>query len=487
MDSDEPPVVVVGGGIAGVTFAETFATLCPTIKVELISATALLKVASNLVQSGTALEEFDVTEQHFTQFADAHKSVSVTLDRVVALNASGHELQLSSGSRKRYSKLVICSGARPHLITGSADYVIGIRDTESVKDLRRRLADARRVIVVGNGGIATELMYELDKCEVIWVIKDKSIGSTFFDAAAAQFFTSKLDQTRDRSDVYQPSKRLKYVVDESGTSGDELGSALGPDWVSKLNLEGSKSGDKKVKVEYDVEVVTVYNKIELPEEKQTRLCEEFDHESAIDWPAFVELTNGKVYGCDFIVSATGVSPNSELFADGNKLDLAEDLGICVNNRMETSEADVYAAGDVCFANWPHAHHWIQMRLWTQARQMGAYAAYCLASTFIDLDPLFHFNFEVFAHVTKFFGYKVILLGLFNGQKMGNKYEVLYRITDNAEYVKVLLKDGFMRGAVLIGETDLEETFEHLIHNQLDLTRYGEDLLNPTVDIEDYFD
>ncbi len=45
----------------------------------------------------------------------------------------------------------------------------------------------------------------------------------------------------------------------------------------------------------------------------------------------------------------------------------------------------------------------------------------------------------------------------------------------------------MQGAVLIGETDLEETFENLILNQMDLSHYGADLLDPNIDIEDYFD
>ena len=35
----------------------------------------------------------------------------------------------------------------------------------------------------------------------------------------------------------------------------------------------------------------------------------------IEWPMYVELTNGHVYGCDFIVSATGVSPNTRPFTD----------------------------------------------------------------------------------------------------------------------------------------------------------------------------
>lgn len=56
-----------------------------------------------------------------------------------------------------------------------------------------------------------------------------------------------------------------------------------------------------------------------------------------------------------------------------------------------------------------------------------------------------------------------------------------------EYVKTVMRDGRMQGAILIGETDLEETFENLILNQTDLSRYGEELLDPNIDIEDYFD
>jgi len=81
-----------------------------------------------------------------------------------------------------------------------------------------------------------------------------------------------------------------------------------------------------------------------------------------------------------------------------------------------------------------------------------------------------------------------LLGLFNGQGLDvNDFEVLLRVTKNKEYVKVILKQGRMQGAILVGETDLEETFENLILNQMDLSIYGEDLLDPNIDIEDYFD
>ena len=38
-------------------------------------------------------------------------------------------------------------------------------------------------------------------------------------------------------------------------------------------------------------------------------------------------------------------------------------------------------------------------------------------------------------------------------------KVYIRCLPGKEYVKVTLRDGRMQGAVLIGETDLEETFE----------------------------
>ena len=43
------------------------------------------------------------------------------------------------------------------------------------------------------------------------------------------------------------------------------------------------------------------------------------------------------------------------------------------------------------------------------------------------------------------------------------------------------------GIVILQLFSLQETFENLILNQLDLSRFGESLLDPSVDIEDYFD
>lgn len=46
--------------------------------------------------------------------------------------------------------------------------------------------------------------------------------------------------------------------------------------------------------------------------------------------------------------------------EGPPFDLAPDGGIKVNEHMETSLTDIYAAGDVCAVSWQTPLHWFQV-------------------------------------------------------------------------------------------------------------------------------
>ncbi|XP_038833653.1 pyridine nucleotide-disulfide oxidoreductase domain-containing protein 1 [Salvelinus namaycush] len=489
--------VVVGGGIAGVTCAEQLASQFPSADVALLTAAPLIKAVCNFKQVSKTLEEFDVEERPSSVLEEKYPNLRVIQSAVKALHAQQHTLQTVDGLEIHYEKLCICSGGRPKLLTQDNPYVLGIRDTDSAQEFQKRLSKAKRIVVVGNGGIALELVYEVEGCEVIWAVKDKAIGNTFFDAGAAQFLIPSLDT--DKPERAVTCKRARYTIEGPaatqglavGGGGDrqgqrrgleEPGSALGPDWHEGISLRGAEEVSHRVSVEYQSEVKQIYTHQDFllsPLASQTP--------DTGSWPVYAQLTNGKTFGCDFIVSATGVVPNTEPFLHGNSFALAEDSGLKVDDHMMTSEPDIYAAGDVCTAGWEPSHLWQQMRLWTQARQMGWYAGRCMAADVLSETIELDFCFELFSHITKFFNYKVVLLGKFNGQGLGLNQELLVRCTKGHEYVKVVLSGGRMLGAVLIGETDLEETFENLILNQMDLTPYGEELLNPNIDIEDYFD
>lgn len=477
--------VVIGGGIAGVTCAETLSSLCPDEEILLITASKLIKAVTNYQKVSRTLEQFDVEERHMSTMETGCPNVKVIHKAMTSLDTDKHTLTMDDGSVIQYELFCICTGGRPKVIAKENPYVIGIRDTESVKEFQKKLREARRILVVGNGGIATELVYEVEGCEVIWAIKHKSITNTFLDPGAAAFCLPQLNMEKTGTD--KPLKRRKYTTeDEVHKPHGHTGSALGPDWATDLEMTGAHQGIHCVHVEYQVEVSRILTREEFlscgkPETSQPILSYE-----NTDWPVYVELTNGAIYGCDFVVSATGVDPNTLPFKNNN-FDIAEDGGIKVNDKMQTSIPDVYAAGDICSASWEQAPHWVQMRLWSQARQMGAYAARCMVAHVQHEDVQLDICFEIFAHVTKFFNYKIILLGKFNAQGLGSDHEILLRVTKGQEYVKVILQDGRMQGAVLIGETDLEETFENLILNQTDLTPFKDHLLDPNIDIEDFFD
>uniref|UniRef100_A0A3B5MFK4 Pyridine nucleotide-disulfide oxidoreductase domain-containing protein 1 n=1 Tax=Xiphophorus couchianus TaxID=32473 RepID=A0A3B5MFK4_9TELE len=471
--------VVVGGGIAGVTCVEQLSSQFPSEAVALVTAGPHIKAVTNYKQVSRRLEEFDVEEKPSSVLEEKYPNLTIIHSAVKSLRTRTHCVETADGRVFGYEKLCICSGARPKLLTQENPHVLGIRDTDSAQEFQKRLAKAKRIVVVGNGGIALELVYEVRRCEVIWAVKDKAIGNTFFDAGAAQFLIPSLEA--DKEQAAAPCKRQRFTTEEPAP--DASGSALGPDWHRGIELRGAEQGSRRVSVEYQCEVEHIFTLEEfLVSSKQTP-----KPDTAGSWPVYVQLTNGETFGCDFVVSATGVVPNTEPFLHGNNFSLADDGGLRVDDHMMTSETDVYAAGDACSACWEHSPLWQQMRLWTQARQMGWYAGRCMAADVlsepIDLD----FCFELFSHVTKFFNYKVVLLGKFNAQGLGSDHELLVRCTKGREYVKVVLSGGRMVGAVLIGETDLEETFENLILNRMDLTAYGEELLNPDIDIEDYFD
>ncbi|CAF0943950.1 unnamed protein product [Didymodactylos carnosus] len=481
--------VVIGGGISGVTCVETLATFAPEATILLLTGSPLIKAITHYVKLSKFLEEFDISEKPFSYLAEQHSNLTLLNKIVDHLDTDKHTLICTDDTIIKYDKLCICAGAHPKLICDSNPFVLGIRDTETVDSFQKKLLSAKQIVIVGNGGIATELVYEVENCSVIWAVRDEHISTTFFDEAAACFFLDKIQQKKNNQEEKLNEKRTKYETVEITNKPIKMtssisGGALGPDWAVNRTMKGLGQKTRQIHIEYKVEVKSVLTPDEL---ERRQLISENMFSEHNNWPVYVELTNGKIFGCDLIVSATGVVPNTDMFVKSAPFVIGQDGGLEVDEFMRTSVKDVYAAGDVCTAGWKHAEHWFQMRLWSQARQMGHYAAKCMLAHMSNDDNIsMDFCFELFAHVTKFFNMKVVLLGKYHENDM-KKYDNLIRVTPGEEYIRVTLKDGRVHGCVFIGDTEMEETFENLILNQMDVSAYGESLLDPDIDIADYFD
>ncbi|KAI0986290.1 hypothetical protein GJ496_000082, partial [Pomphorhynchus laevis] len=430
-----------------------------------------------------SLEYFDVSEQPFASLQDKYNSVTVINNTVTKLNPETKQVECEDGVSYYYKlKLCICSGGRPKLIDNSNEHVLGLRDTDSASCLSDKLKNAKKVAVVGNGGIAMELAYEIRNCSVVWIIRENFVNHVFFDAASAKFIMSEFD----RKSTVRERKKLKYKVEGQNRSSSIQGGALGPDWITGIELMGSEQ-KRSLCIETECEIERILSLDEIIKSKQNNIITE-------NWPCYLQLTNKKIIGCDFIISATGVLPNYEPFAKiPSKIEVyvGENGGIIVDGEMRTGELDVYAAGDVCLTKFQSIEQsdWFQMRLWPQAKQMGYHAATCMLihSERQDEKVSLPFCFEVFQHCTYFCGFKVILLGRFNSQNL-DKYELMYRYTEGLEFIKLVIVDGKIRGAVIIGDLEMAETIENLMLSRIDVSPYGDDLLDSElVDLVDYFD
>ncbi|VDO38616.1 unnamed protein product [Haemonchus placei] len=403
--------VIVGGGIAGVScLRQLLVSLHSSDNIILISASKRVKTVSQWRMVGQYTEQFDVNEDEMV--SDDPRLLFIQAE-VVGWNYKTKELFLSDRSDSvKYDRLCIATGALP-CTPFLNDKVLTIRDTESAELLQHRLEGAKQVAVVGNGGIATEVVFELKGVNVTWIIRDDSISSVFFNPSIAEFFKERVEVGRQEgAKTAGVLRRPRYCLDECGeqkTARKVAGCALGPDWISSLSFKD---------------------------------CSELQ-----------------------------ISP-----VDG---------GIIVDDAMRTPIPGVYACGDVCSVSWSTpSENWKQMRLWTQARQMGDY---CARSMMSNGDVEKDFCFELFTHTTSFFGYKVVFLGDFKAERQPEGWYTIERVIEDDQFVQCIMFNHRVVGAVLVGETDLEETMENLILNKTDLERIEENFLDPQIDIEDYFD
>ena len=300
------------------------------------------------------------------------------------------------------------------------------------------------------------------------------IGDAFFDAEVGNYMLEELLSLREcmtSSHASGQCLETGQILSSADRNEKIMGASVGPRWVPDLKHDHASKGS--LKIEFGCEVCSI-------EEVQGRVN--------------VSLSSGTNLMVDLVVSAIGVDPAPNLhWLPKDKFQRAEDGGLLVDSRQETTQAGVFSAGDACTVSNQSRDAWFQMRLWSQAHAMGIYAAHCMLG--VEEDMASDMAFEMFSHVTYFLGKRVILLGLYNGQGLDTVQEDRIRLYSRVSedtcgdktFVRVILVDGRVRGAVCIGDTGLEETLENLILDGLNVSQFGAELLDPDANIDDIFD
>jgi NADPH-dependent 2,4-dienoyl-CoA reductase/sulfur reductase-like enzyme len=209
----------------------------------------------------------------------------------------------------------------------------------------------------------------------------------------------------------------------------------------------------------------------------------------------VRTKQGARIVCEMVIIAIGIEPNLELAKQSN-IDCGR--GVKVNDLMRTSDAAIYAAGDIVETTDPHTGRVRLLGQWYPAIQQARAAAYAMmgildiqhpfnASTFYNATFLYQMDFAC-AGLTGFAGLKNVsnfktVSGLTNvgdgpAQSTGSAqgtipialaqgYQEIVADPEPRMYRKVILKDGIAVGMLALGDRsgtmEIKRAIDHRVN------------------------
>lgn len=159
-------------------------------------------------------------------------------------------------------------------------------------------------------------------------------------------------------------------------------------------------------------------------------------------PSGVQLENGTFVNGQMVIISAGVKPNAQLAVDAG---LKADRWIHVNDKMETSEKDIYACGDVASCNG------VSIGIWSQGLEMGKVAGANAAGDECQYKGVTPSN------AYHGMGTELFAIGD-NGKKADEHYKSL-ELFDSAKgvYKKLYFHNNRFAGGILIGDTTKSAT------------------------------
>lgn len=189
----------------------------------------------------------------------------------------------------------------------------------------------------------------------------------------------------------------------------------------------------------------------------------------------VNLDNGETLKADVVISATGVKSNIQ-FLDGSGIET--DQGILVNDHLQSSVADVYAAGDVCQGRDFSTGEYTVQAIQPTAADHGRIAAMNMAGR--DLRHQGSVNMNVLDTM----GLISSSYGLWMGVDGGDSAEL--SDPDRYRYISLQFQDDVLVGAQALGLTEHVGVLRGLIQTKLPLGKWKRHLMkDPTRFMEAY--
>lgn len=180
----------------------------------------------------------------------------------------------------------------------------------------------------------------------------------------------------------------------------------------------------------------------------------------------VVLKDGKKLPCDLLILAVGVRPQAQLAADAG---LTVDRGIVTDiQTMQTSDKDIYAAGDCTVSVDMLDGSKKIIALWPNAVQQGTVAGAQMAGASLTTGGTYSVN------AIDFFGLRICTCGLINatGEQYSDKIK-----KEGDSYKRLVFEGDKLVGYVLINSSQNAGIYTNLISQKVSLSEIQGDIMD----------
>ncbi len=181
------------------------------------------------------------------------------------------------------------------------------------------------------------------------------------------------------------------------------------------------------------------------------------------------LDDGQELPFDLLVAAVGVRPNLEL---AQQMGVKVDRGVVVDETMQTSLPNVFAAGDIVQLVDRATGQEFVSGTWTNAVDMGNCAAYNMAG----IKRQYAGSFFIF-NAVEIAGLPTVAVGAIQGSEP--EYEVHSQCRDST-YHKFVFQGNRLVGMLLVGDVDKAGIYRTLIREGSDISQVKDKIISKTL-------
>lgn len=406
---NETDYLIIGGGIAGTTAAETIRSLDNTGSITIISEEPYPLYSRIMLSKPNFFLEKIPFDRVWLKNENWYKEKDINFlsgKKAISLNPLDKTITLDNQRAIKYDKLLLALGsqARTFDLPGSdLSNIFYLRTLDDAQGIIKTVKKARQAIVIGGGFIGFEManMLKLAGLEVSLVIREK------------YFWQNALGQ--------QASQAIEKAMKTGGIK--IIKEAEAAEFIGNKKINGLK------------------------------------------------LKNGQQILCDLAVIGIGITyPLNWIKAAGIKIN----RGIVANEYLETSQPDIWTAGDAAEFNDLILNEQIQLGNWANAQLQGITAGKNMAGLK-----------QPYANVTSYsthgFGFTITFVG--NTRPQGEYLVINRNRPEKNSFARLFLKKNRLVGATLVNcQPDLSP-LTSLIKKQINIEKDKEKLANPDFDIK----